>query len=270
MKNEEHKDKEKKSESRKKAATAAVAVTASAGLLIGGLFGTPDALLTEEEPLAGPVCSDDAEPGPGDDAEEELEETDGGEEEDEQQAGTGVRARLRQKILQLPLALRLLVALPLWALGWLLQTGATALWSLLLGPVLGKALGWLLLIAALVGAFLLAAKTVFPDLPLKKILNRRSLSALAIGALALGVADCVLPLCWDGYARIEAWVRAIGIGAVFAAVTVSFAVREQRRRRVLPDAEIADADVAEEEESEPAPLTREEILAIADSVSRPR
>ena len=222
----------------------------------------------EEELLPGPVYADDADPGPGEDAEEELEASGGEEEEDdEESAPAGARARLRQKILQLPLIVRLLVILPLWAVGWLLLTGLTALWSLALSPVLGKALAWLLLLAALAGAFVLAAKTVFPDLPLKKILNRRSLLGLVIGAVLLGIADCVLPLFWDGYGRIEAIARLVGIGLVFGTVTVSFALREQKRRRSLPPESSEDAEI-EEEEREPAPLTREEILALADSVSR--
>ena len=258
-------EKEKKHEARKKAARTAVTLTASAGLLIGGLFSSPAALPDEEELLPGPVYADDADPGSGDDAGEELlpDEEDG---EDEHSAPAGARARLRQKLLQLPLILRLLVLLPLWAVGWLIQTGATALWSLLLGPVLGKALGWLLLLAALIGAFLLAAKTVFPDLPLKKLLKRRSLLGLVLGALLLGVADCALPFVWDGYARIGALVRALGIGLVFGTVTLRFVLREHRRRRALPPDEGTEAEFGEE--TGPAPLTREEILALADSVSR--
>lgn len=268
MKDEELREKENKSELRKKAAAAAVAVTASASLLIGGLFSSPAALVEEEELLPGPVYSDDADPGPGEDAEEELEAAEEEEEEEEEeQAPAGARARLRQKILQLPLLIRLLVILPLWAVGWLLLTGLSALWGLVLSPVLGKAVAWLLLLAALVGAFVLAAKTVFPDLPVKKILNRRSLLGLVIGAVLLGAADCVLPLVWDGYGRVEAIVRLVGIGLVFGTVTVSFALREQRRRRSLPPEPVEDA-AFEEEETEPAPLTREEILALADSVSR--
>lgn len=264
MKDEEQKEKEKKSEARKKAAAAAVAVTASASLLIGGLFSSPAALVDAEELLPGPVYSDDADPGPDEDGEEEPEVTEE-EEEDEELSPAGARARMRQRILQLPYLVRLLVILPLWALGALLQTAATWLWGLILSPALSKALGWLLLLAALVGAFALVAKTVFPDLPIKKILNRRSLLGLILGAMALGLADCLLPLVWADYARIGAIVRILGVGLVLGAVTVSFAVRE-RRRKALPPPEIEDAEI-EAEEDAPAPLTREEILALADSVS---
>ena len=254
---------EKDKERRRRALGAGVAVLTSASVLVGGLFSSPAALTEEQELNPVVAYSDDADPGSDDDAgaEEEAEEESG-----EEEVRPGVRARLRQKILELPLGVRLLVILPLWCIGWLILTLANLLWGLILSPLGAKILSWLLLGAALVGAFLLAAKTIFPDLPLKKILNKRSLTGLVVGALLLGAADCVLPFFWADYSRIEAIVRGVGTLLVFGTVTLSFALREQKRRRALA-AEPA-AEPPPEEEKAPAPLSREDILAIADSVRR--
>lgn len=256
--------KEKEQERRHRLVKAAVAVVTSASVLVGGLFSSPAALTEEQELNPAVVYSDDADPGSDNDAgtEEELEE-----ESAEEEARPGARARLRQKILQLPLAVRLLVILPLWCVGWLILTGAGLLWSAVLSPLGAKVLSWLLLIAALVAAFLLAGKTIFPDLPLKKILNKRNLLSLVLGALLLGALDCVLPFFWSDYSKVEAAVRGVGTLLVFGTAGVSFALRERKRRlraAAAPGAEAA----ATAEEAEPAPLSREEILALADSARR--
>ncbi len=262
---------EKGREKRKRAAAAAVAVVTSASLLVGGIFQSPAALLEEEELVPAPICRDeddlDGSGGDGDGGNGGEEESSEEEEQEEEAAESDVRAGLRQRVLQLPYAVRLLVILPLWCLGWLLLTGAGALWTAVLSPVLGKVLAWLLLIAALLGAFLLAGKTIFPDLPVKKILNRRSVLGMVIGSVVLGIADIVVPLFWAEYTRVENIVRAVGVLLVFGTVTGLFARREIRRRR-----ELAAAEPTPEEppESEPRPMSRQEILALADSVSRPR
>ncbi|MBR1457491.1 MAG: hypothetical protein IJ594_10095 [Oscillospiraceae bacterium] len=260
---------EKGREKKRRAAAAAVAVVTSASLVVGGIFNSPAALLDDDPglPQAAYTDDDDLDGTGGGDGGDEDGGAGGSEVEEEEEQG-GVRAGVRQRVLQLPYAVRLLVILPLWCLGWLLLTGASALWAAVLSPVLGKALAWLLLLAALVGAFLLAGKTIFPDLPVKKILNRRSLLGLVIGSVALGAADIVVPLFWAEYTRVENIVRAVGVLLVFGTVTGLFARRELRRRRELAAAEAEEA--AEPEPEEPRPLSREEILALADSVSRPR
>lgn len=253
---------EKDRERRRRLLAGAVALVTSAGLLVGGLFNSPAALVEEDELRPTVLCADDDDDS-GDDAEEELEETE--EEEEETAVRPGARARLRQRILQLPPAIRLLVILPLWCVGWLLSSGAQLLWGALLSPLLGKALLWLLWLGLLAAAFLLAGKTVFPELPIRKILNRRSLLGLVLGALLLGVADLVAPLVWVDYSRIEAIARAVGTLLLLSAVTLSFVLRQQRRRRTAAAAAAPEPEVPA---PAPAPYTREEILALADSVSR--
>lgn len=242
-----HSEKEKKT----KLLAAGVALLASAGVLVGGLFSSPAALL-DDAPTPIVAYADD------DDLDEDDAENETGASGEEETESVGLRARMRQRILQLPLIVRLLVILPLWALGWGILTLASALWGAVLSPVLGKALAWLLLLAALLGAFALAGKTLFPDLPLKKILNKRSILGLVIGAALLGVADYVVPLFWAGYSRVEAIARAAGILLVFGTATVSFAVREQRRRNAAPE---------HAPEPELQPLSRRQVLELADSVS---
>ena len=182
-------------ERKKKALKAGVAAVTSAGVLLGGLFSSPDALLAPEQDL-NPVAivqndNDGDDLDSGDDGESE--------EQEERRERTGLRAALRQRILRLPLAVRVFVLVPLWALGWGIWTAASGLWTMLLGPIAGKAVSWLFLLAALLGAAALGMKAIFPNMPLKKIFNKKSLLGLLLGGLGLGVADLTVPMFWDGY-----------------------------------------------------------------------
>lgn len=216
---------------KKTAAVSAVALLTAASVTTGSLFTTPAALLSDDG-AAGSAYSVSVDL-------DGLDDDDAGTEQDESgetKRRGGVRAALRARILRLPLAVRLLVVLPLWALGSVILAAAGALWALL-APVLGKIALWALLLALLVGAFLLAAKAAFPDLPIKKILNRRSLVALVLGASALAAADAVLGAAWEDYAQIKDVVLSVGFFAALSCAAVPFALREQKRRLTAREAE---------------------------------
>lgn len=210
------------SKAKKAAAVSAVALLTAASVATGSLFDSPAALLAEDgAPVVYTVSNG---------VEDAADDADAGETENgETRRRGGARAALSARILRLPLFVRLLVILPLWALGSALIAAAGAAWTLL-SPVMGKLAGFALLLALLAGTFLAAAKTAFPDLPLKKILNRHSLAALLLGAAALTAADAALPLVWDDYGQIRNVALSVGFFAALCCVTVPFALREQKRR----------------------------------------
>lgn len=208
---------------KKAAVTTAVAAATAASLLVGGLFDTPKDLL--EGDASSPVVQSAADLD--DDLDEDMEES--GQGGEERKRG-GVRSVLRARILQLPLAVRMLLVLPAWGLGSLLLLGGNALLATL-SPLLGKVLGAVLLGVALVGAFLLAVKTIFPDLPWKKILNRRTIPALLVGALALAALDGLLSVTWDGYQDWKQVIESVGLLAALTGTVCAFVIREQQARQ---------------------------------------
>lgn len=217
------------SRAKKAAAVSAVALLTAASVATGSLFDSPAALLAEDGTPIVCTVNDGVEDAEDDAAAGETEN-------EETRRRGGVRAALRARILQLPLIVRLLVVLPLWALGSALIAAAGAAWTLL-SPVLGKLAGFALLLALLAGTFLAAVKTAFPDLPLKKILNRRSLVALLLGAAALTVADAALPAFWDEYEQVKTIVLSVGFFTALSCAAVPFALREQKRRLTAARAE---------------------------------
>ena len=265
----------RRQERKRRLASGAVALVTSASVLVGGLFNSPALMPDEENPVPQIVYTendDDDLDGSGDDG-------DGGHEQTGESAAAAAEQELAPEVwdderrkLRVPLAVRLL-AIPLaGVVCWLIFTGAAALFGSVLGAALAKLLAWVLLLAGLLGGVAAAVKTVFPDLPLRKILNKRSISGVLIGGAALAAADIVLPLFWAEYTRVEAIVRALGILAVIGTASGSLIARENKRRRA--EAEAAEEEPPEEEEpeqeEEEKPLTREDILALADTVSRKR
>ncbi len=253
----------------------AVALVTSASVLVGGIFHSP-ALLPDDQELAPQVAwtenDDDDLDGSGDDGDSgsgeksaEIAQT-----VEETEAPPEVWDDHRRKWQRLPVAMRLL-AIPLCAaLCLLLFSGSTALFGTVLGAIAAKALGWVLLLAALVLGFAAAVKSVFPDLPLKKILNKRSLTGVLLGGAALAALDLILPFFWADYTRVEALLRAVGVFGVVGTATGSFVLREKRRRDAEAPPEEEPAEPEEEEEEQEKPMTREDILALADTVSRKR
>ena len=162
---------------KKTAAAAAVTVAAAAGMVTGALFDTPADLMAETAPDA---------------VTEQLADEDAGAPEEKRQSAA---VRLRQWVLRLPAGVRMLVGVPLWALGWVLLTGLSALWAGV-GPIAAHGLRWLCLTLVVLMVFALSVKAAFPKLPVRRILRPRNVLFLLGAALLLAAADLALPMVW--------------------------------------------------------------------------
>ena len=180
--------------------------TLSAGILLPGLFGSPAELLNSNQevihnrPAVVQMADMDVE------AEEEREK----EAHEELQPENGIAARLKAWILRLPVAVRALVGVPLWVIGWLL-TG-------LLDPVLHQVGGFILpfliklavLFVVLFLVVFLTAKALHPDMPakkiLKKIFRKKNILYLVTGTVVLSILDTVFLFVLEDY---EIWRRLI-------------------------------------------------------------
>lgn len=243
----------KTKDTEKKAASAAVAAAAAAGMLLNGLFSSPAELAGRDEtapPPPAPVIEyvlADAEPDDGDDAaapDEEKEKRD------------SFRSRLRRKILTMPQSIRAVIGVPLWGIGWVLTRLLSSLWAGLLSPALGGILPWVAAALLLMAAVVLTLKTVFPDLPLKKLLNKRNFLTVFLGMAALTVADLLLGYFIPDRDGIRVLVKLCGSLAVMAAAVIPAILAEnaRRRERSIP----VDSEAA----------FREKVLALADSAKQ--
>lgn len=225
---------------RKKAAVAAVTTAAAAGMVTGALFDTPAELMNAPEPDAVvEVLSDD---GDGTGAEETRR--------------SAPASRVKNWIWSLPAAVRLLVGVPLWALGWVLLSALSLLWGGA-APVVERLLSWLCLSLVLLAVFAVSVKAALPDLPLREILRPRNVAFILGTALLLGLADLVLPTVWQGYdARTQLVWR---VGATCLLAFVCFAALSRHGTR----------PAAKQEAASKAPQRTEverAAMALADSV----
>lgn len=243
-------------ETKKKAAASAVAAVTAAGVLVGGAFADPDDILDDGSNAVvqtmdmGAQADDDG--GSGSDAEDE-----------ESESKRGIYASVRRLVKRAPVGVRAAVVLPLWAIGTVIIALVTSLWSAVLSPVAATVLTWVGIALIAIAVFAMAVKTVFPDMPLKKILNKSSILTIVLSCFVFGVLDSVLPFFWDEYEKLSQMLKLFG-SLICAGVPVLFFLR-RHKRRTKQDEEPAEAEpeLSAEEREE---ATRYLVDELADTV----
>jgi len=237
---------------KKKIAVSAVAAVTAASVLVGGAFTSP-ADIMDDAADANVIALDM-------DMDSQTEAGDGADDGGEDEGRKGALASVRRLVRQAPAPLRACVVLPLWLVGALLINLGSALWGAVLSPAFAAFVDWAAIALMVLLVFVLAAKTVAPELPIKKILNKRTVPGILGLCLAFGLLDNILPLFVEGYDSFSRMLRAIG-SCICAAVPIGFFLRwNSRRQRAKQERELS------YEEREKA--ARRLVEELADSVSR--
>ena len=105
--------------------------------------------------------------------------------------------KLRDQIIHLPLAVRAVVLLPLWAIGEVAFAVAGAFSAALAAPAGQLVLGFLAQLGILLAVFLTAYKLIFPKTPVKELFSKRKFPWLLAAAAAVTIANLVLEKVWD-------------------------------------------------------------------------
>ena len=262
-----------------KGAATAAATIAAAGVLIGGSFEAPADILKDNDAALAPppiveTLNAEVDPGDGDTGDENP----AADEEEEERKKGGVRARTREFVMRLPLAVRACVVVPLWCVGWALISAVSLLWTGLLSPVGAAIAKWVVIALMLLAALAITVKTVFPKTPLKKIFNRHSLLWVLGGSTLLCIADVVLQRFFPDMPRLFDIARAVASAALLASALIPVLKNEKKARdkrrqeeeeaREREEAAAREAALeAEKETPEQAQARVErEILELADSV----
>lgn len=196
---------------KQKAAAAAAAVVAAAGMVTGSVIDSPAELMKAPTPAYDLQLT---------------EEEDTAVQEERQKRPAD---RFRAWILGLPAAVRMLVGIPLWTIGWVLLTALSTLWMGVAAPVVSRLLGWLCLAVVLLAVFAASVKAAFPALRLKEIFRPGNLAFLLGMTALLAAADMALPTVWEGYGPAVQVVWRIGATCLLAAAC-SMELRWQGRR----------------------------------------
>ena len=254
------------------------ATAAATGVLIGGSFEAPaDILNDHDSALAPPPIVETL------NAEIDLSDGDTGDEdavteEEEERKKGGIRARIRDFVLRLPLAVRACVVVPLWGVGWVLISIASMLWAGVLSPVGAAIAKWIAIALMILAALAITVKTVFPKTPLKKIFNKWTLLWVLGGSTAFCIADVVLQHFYPDMPRLFDIARIVASAALLISAVIPVLKHEKKDRdkrrqeeeeaREREEAAAMEAALrAEEETPEQAQARVErEILELADSV----
>jgi hypothetical protein len=186
----------------KKIAAIAMGILAAAALALGALVDSPDELFTGT-PQAAQVVIAAAEEDARTVARSNL-------------AEPSQKVRLRDKLRRLffaqPSVVRGVVLLPFWAVGKVLLTLFSLLFTAL-SPIFQIILGVLFNALLLFGLFALVFKLLFPHLSLRKLLTKRNIILLTAGALLLSAADTILRANWEDYRPISIAIK-LGVGLI--------------------------------------------------------
>lgn len=120
--------------------------------------------------------------------------------------------QLRAAIIRLPVAVKALILLPLWAIGAIPVAVVTALAA---SPIWGSLLGFVLQGAVLLGVFCVVYKLLFPNKKLKELFKKKNLKWLFAGAGGIVAADWVLTQVWTGWNALRIILMlAVGFGVL--------------------------------------------------------
>lgn len=254
-------DKNKKNETKKRVTAGVAATIAATGVVVGGLFQDPNELL--DDPIDAYMMNI------ADNADDDL---DGGDDGDEavtpDERKRSIAARLRMRILAMPLAARVIFVMPLWAVGWVLLTLGSLLWGSVLSPVVSSVLSWVCIALLLLGVLIAGVKTAFPDMPLKKIVNRRTCGTLLIGMLIVGALDVIMQAVFPEKQLITRLVSLLSSTAVLLTAALPILFRHSAPVPALTEAEEECEELPAEEYIDPELATRRLAEAIADTYPR--
>lgn len=218
---------------KKKAAVGVICAATGAGVLVNGTIDTPNDLLQDDAAAVIIEAQTDDDMVAADD--------------DERKGSP-----LLRWLLSLPLGVRAIIGVPLWAIGWGITELLVLLWQAALTPLGSTILSWLLTAVLALGAFAVTAKAIFPDIPLKKILRPRNILIVIGGTLLFGVLDTVLPLFWTGYPPIGRWLRLGGATLMIGCGCLSLRKLHHKKETLKK------------------PTTQQQAMALADTVCPPR
>ena len=166
----------------KKISIGLIATVASVSVLLGSLFDSSHELTAENISEQKAIISDI---------------NDQNKIQSEQPAS--FKEKLKGLILKLPVSIRTIVCVPLWALGSLLISAFETFFTLAIAPFAGIIIGFIIQTALLLLVIGISLKILFPDLPWSKIFNKKTILAAIAGSLLISILDHIMPLFFKKY-----------------------------------------------------------------------
>lgn len=222
---------------RKRITVSAAAAVTALSVLLAGVFDSPAELICDEPALSPAPMQIETVID-----EDFINETEDGESLIPDEKKKNLRTRLKERILRLPYTTRLCVALPLWGLGWLITSLLSLLWEPLLSPTVAAVLRAVCVAAILLAAVLATVKAAFPETPIRKILNRKSISTALLGALIFGASGALMQIFLPEYDKLKTFADGALLLAVLCACAIPVLKAERARRSQNYEEKSPDSD----------------------------
>lgn len=212
-----------KTKKKKSAAVSAVASVTAAGILLSSLFTAPGELVKRNDRINAPVSITDTLIDNDDD-------DDDGDQEIGEEKRQSAKASIRKRFLMLPVTFRALLGVPVWCIGRIVMAILGAAWGSVLHPALLTALKYVCIAALILAAFLVTVKAVFPEMPVKKVLNKRNVFTVVIYTALFGMAGTVMQVFFpEGMKAYEIFESAVILAALsYAAVKVALISKKNK------------------------------------------
>lgn len=116
---------------------------------------------------------------------------------------------VRNRLLKLPVPVKALILLPLWALGAIPAAIGTSLFSAL-SPVWSVIVSFLLQAAILIGVFCAVYKLIFPNRKIRELFTKKNRRWLLLGAVGVTGLNMILGVFWSGWSVVRVILLAVG------------------------------------------------------------
>ena len=122
--------------------------------------------------------------------------------------------RIKEWLQRLPFAVRVLIILPMWGVGFGILWLGSLLGDLIGIPVIGTIIKWIVGVIVIAGLIIFGEKILFPEVPVKKLASRKNLIALGVTASIIALAGAFGKYYWEDKPFITALID-IGAGGLY-------------------------------------------------------
>ena len=140
-----------------------------------------------------------------------------------------LKDRLKALLIKMPIGLRIALLLPMWAVGYAILWAFSALGTLIGVPIIGDVIKFIIGALVIFGLVLLGLKLIFPDTPVKELVSKKNIIALAVCAGVIALAGALGGRLWKDTPYVTVLID-LGAAALYLLFFVLF-VRKKKAER---------------------------------------
>lgn len=141
------------------------------------------------------------------------------------------KERLKKLIYRIPVKIRTIFFVPLWAIGHILISLLEILFQNIFIPIVSQIGGFLVETAIILLVAAICIKIMFPDMPWSKIFSRKFILSVLIGSLVIRIVDLVLPHFIDNYKTYRMIIKFV-IGLIATGIILKPFIKKKLENRI--------------------------------------